>query len=39
MFAGMNNRTENTVQCCFNCQIAMNMHHTEPAKMTTKTKQ
>ena len=33
-FPAMNSRTENIVSTCFNCQIATNTHHTEPAKMT-----
>ena len=33
-FPGMNTRITDTVQTCFDCQIATDQHHTEPAKMT-----
>ena len=33
-FPGMNTRITDMVQSCFDCQIATDQHHTEPAKMT-----
>ena len=33
-FPGMNIRIEDAVQSCFDCQIATDNYHTEPAKMT-----
>ena len=33
-FPSMNIQIENIVQSCFNCQLATNTPHTEPAKMT-----
>ena len=33
-FAAMNNRIETVVSTCFDCQIATNTQHTEPATMT-----
>ncbi|CAB3977618.1 Transposon Tf2-9 poly [Paramuricea clavata] len=33
-FPEMNTRITDTVQTCFNCQIATDHHHIEPAKMT-----
>ena len=33
-FPAMNSRIDNVVSTCFDCQIATNTQHTEPAKMT-----
>ena len=33
-FPAMNHRIDTVVSTCFNCQIATNTQHTEPAKMT-----
>ncbi len=33
-FPGMNSSIEDAVQSCFDCQIATDHHHTEPAKMS-----
>ena len=33
-FPGMNQRIDNIISTCFSCQVVIDSHHTEPAKMT-----